>query len=228
MYGIHNGQIRGDARVWRASDFICIMHHCNMGLPGTVSSGPPLACFSYFDSNVDEKNECQIFSGVSFEILYDSLVYVGHKLSGNYLESMMIESPTMLEYAKYLSSYASFIISISAHPPPIPQIHLCSPLHRLIRIATRGVMEILGLDPYQSETQYLEGKIRVIAKRKQSGNAVAALLLLCCLFVSASWRSEKISGNKVETLLLLCCRFQNTYLQQGQQLQCPENRINQA
>ena len=43
---------------------------------------------------------------------------------------------------------------------------------RLIWLATRALMEILGLDPYQSETQYLEGKIRVSAKRHQSGNTV--------------------------------------------------------
>ncbi len=35
---------------------------------------------------------------------------------------------------------------------------------KLIWIATRGVMEILGLVPFQSETQYLEQKFRVIAE----------------------------------------------------------------
>jgi hypothetical protein len=57
-------------------------------------------------------------------------------------------------------------------------------------------MEILGLDPYQSETQYLEGFFRGIAEWKQSGN--------------------------------VGCRFQNPYLERGHQLQCPENRTNQA
>jgi hypothetical protein len=42
-------------------------------------------------------------------------------------------------------------------------------MHRLIWIATRGVMEILGLDPYQSETQY-QTKFGVPARRKYSGN----------------------------------------------------------
>lgn len=32
-------------------------------------------------------------------------------------------------------------------------------------------MEILGLVPFQSETQYLEQKFRVIAEWQQSGNA---------------------------------------------------------
>lgn len=86
----------------------------------------------------------------------------------------MVESPTIPEYAKYLSSYALFIITISAYSTPFPQIHLCSPLHRLIRIATRGVMEILGLDPYQSETQYP----KVFFETLRSGDKVDACLRL--------------------------------------------------
>ena len=70
-------------------------------------------------------------------------------------------------------------------------------------------MDILGLDPYQSQTQYLEENFRGIAKWKQSGNAVAAPLLLCCTFVSSSPNSSKNSGNKTAT----CCRLYNPYLQ---------------
>jgi hypothetical protein len=50
-----------------------------------------------------------------------------------------------------------------------------APMHTLIRIAMRGGMEILGLDPYQSETQYLEGFLRDIAERRQSGYLSASL-----------------------------------------------------
>jgi len=51
-------------------------------------------------------------------------------------------------------------------------------MHSLIWIATRGVMEILGLDPYQSETQYLERFLRAIAKRKYGGNLFPLLFPL--------------------------------------------------
>ena len=123
---------------------------------------------------------------------------------------MKLESATMLEYVTYLSPYALRIISISGHSTPFPQIHLWSPLHRLIRIATRAVMEILGLDPYQSQTQYLEGNFRGIAKWKQSGNAVAALLLLCCTFVSASPNSSKNKRKQNWQHVAVC---HNPYLQ---------------
>ena len=166
-----------------------------MGSPGTLSSGPHLAAFSYCDSNVGEKNESRLFSEISLETLYDSLEYVGHKLRRNYLESMMVKSVTMPEYAKYLSSYTSFNITISAYPTPFPQIHLCSPLHRLIRIATRGVMEILGLDPYQSETQCLEGFFRDVAEWRQSG----CMSPPCLLSVSTVYGKSERSGYKVET-----------------------------
>jgi len=42
------------------------------------------------------------------------------------------------------------------------------------RIGTEALMEILGLDPYQSETQYLEQNLRGIA----IGNIVE---IRCCL-----------------------------------------------
>jgi hypothetical protein len=75
------------------------------------------------------------------------------------------------------------------------------------------MMEILGLDPYQSQTQYLQEKIGVRTEWKQSGNAVAALWPLSCLFVASLDRFAKTSGNKEATLLLLCCQYQITYLQ---------------
>jgi hypothetical protein len=56
-------------------------------------------------------------------------------------------------------------------------------------------MEILGLDPYQSETQYLQPIFQIGWKRQQRGNGVAVLLPLqaaiwrkaatSCLFVAA-------------------------------------------
>jgi hypothetical protein len=95
------------------------------------------------------------------------------------------------------------------HFPVLPPIHhspsssRVTPHVRLIELATRGVMEILGLVPYQSQTQYLDEKPRATEewkysgnmlplyfhsrsclpkKRKQSGN----MFPLCFLFVSSS------------------------------------------
>jgi len=62
------------------------------------------------------------------------------------------------------------------------------------RIATRALVEILGLDPYQSETQYLEEKFRVPTKRKQSEK----LFPLCFLFISTSGHICLRSGNIAE------------------------------
>ncbi len=91
---------------------------------------------------------------------------------------------------------------------------------RLIWIATRGVMEILGLVPSQSETQYLEEKFRVIFKRQQSGN----VLLLCCRSVAAFFVPNPLSGNKQAT----CCRFAIPYVQWRPRLQCQANPTNRA
>jgi hypothetical protein len=70
---------------------------------------------------------------------------------------------------------------------------------RLIWIATRGVMEILGLVPCQSETQYLEEEFRVPVERQQSGN----MLLLRCRSVAAFPGQNPVSGNRLAT----CCRL---------------------
>ena len=59
-------------------------------------------------------------------------------------------------------------------------------MHRLIRIATRGVMEILGLDPYQSQTQYLQAKLGAIAERRQSGDCHRFVSSLSPLLVKSS------------------------------------------
>ena len=59
-----------------------------------------------------------------------------------------------------------------------------TPMHRLIELGIRGVMDILGLDrslPIQSQTQYLDENIRVTAEWQQRGNEVAT----CCCFVAA-------------------------------------------
>jgi hypothetical protein len=93
----------------------------------------------------------------------------------------------------------------------------------LIRIATRGVMEILGLDPYQSETQYLEGKFRALAKRIYSGNPFP----LCFLFISTPGHVCLKSGNIAEIFFHFCFHFRIAHHQWRQQLQCLENHINQ-
>jgi len=77
----------------------------------------------------------------------------------------------------------------------------------LIWIAKRGMMEILGLVPCQSETQYLEGKIRALAKRKYSGNPFP----LCFLFISTFNYYGPKSENMVEIYFHLPNR---NYLQQ--------------
>ncbi len=60
-----------------------------------------------------------------------------------------------------------------------------SPLASLC-LATRGVMEILGLDPYQSQTQYLEEKHREPGNRKLTGNKFP----LRFRFISACYRFQ--------------------------------------
>jgi hypothetical protein len=82
-------------------------------------------------------------------------------------------------------------------------------MHRLILIATRALMEILGLDPYQSETQYLEGKFRALAKRKYSGN----LFPLCFLFISTCDHGCPISGNIAEIFFHFRFHFSTTHRQ---------------
>ncbi len=91
---------------------------------------------------------------------------------------------------------------------------------RLIWTATRGVMEILGLEKHQSETQYLEGKFRVNFEWQQSGN----VLLLCCRSVAAFFDPNPLSGNKQAT----CCRFAIPYIQWRHRLRCQANPTNRA
>jgi hypothetical protein len=91
-------------------------------------------------------------------------------LSKAYLLSMMLDSELMLEYGKNWNPYALSADSISAHPKPFSHSRRLSSLPALITVATRGVMEILGLDPYQSQTQYLGLFDRDSGHRKYSGN----------------------------------------------------------
>ena len=95
-------------------------------------------------------------------------------------------------------------------------------MHRLILIATSALMEILGLDPYQSETQYLEGKFRALAKRKYSGNPFP----LYFLFISTSRHFCPKSGNIAEIFFHFYFHFRIAHHQWRQQLQCPENHFN--
>jgi hypothetical protein len=77
----------------------------------------------------------------------------------------------------------------------------------LIRVAKRVVMEILGFG-LQSETQYLEDFLRVIAERKQSGNtfppcflSVPALLPLTAVIVSiAETKRQQVSTSETSNL----------------------------
>jgi hypothetical protein len=142
------------------------------------------------------------------------------------MESMMIKIDMMPDYRSYLSEFKSCITEPQTYLMPFSQVRYWAHFHRSCKIAPIAMMEILGLDPYQSQTQYLQAKIGVRTKWKQSGNAVAALWLLSCLFVASLDRFAKTSGNKEATLLLLCCQYQTTYLQRGHKLPCPENHIN--
>jgi hypothetical protein len=138
-------------------------------------------------------------------------------------ESTVEKFAMMPKYQGCLSSSAWSIIEIWLHSIPLFQVHRWSHFHRLFKIAPIAAMDILGLDPYQSQTQYLQAKFGVITKWKQSGNAVAAPWLLSCRFVASSSHFEKTSGNKEATLLLLCCQYHNTYLQRGHKLTCTGN-----
>ena len=114
-------------------------------------------------------------------------------------ESRVFESEMLLEYGRHLSSYAPCTTSTSGRSAPFSYFHLWLPLHRSLWIGTRGVMEILGLDPYQSQTQYLEGFLRDFPERIQSGY----LSPLCIFSVSTQWeKSAKEwihSGDKADT-----------------------------
>jgi hypothetical protein len=102
-------------------------------------------------------------------------------------------------------------------PLPFLSSELGASKRRLIRVVREAHMENLGLDPSQSETQYLQAIFQIVWKRQQRGNGVAALLPLeaailrkgavCCLFVAASVASllplgmmPRISGNKAATV----------------------------
>lgn len=141
------------------------------------------------------------------------------------MESMMAKTDVLSEYPCYPSSFAACIIEIWAHSTPFSQIRLWARFHGSCKIAPSASYGNSGIGPFQFQTQYLQAKIGVRTKWKQSGNAVAALWPLSCLIVASLDRFAKTSGNKVETLLLLCCQYQITYLQRGQKLPCPENHI---
>ncbi len=67
-------------------------------------------------------------------------------------------------------------------------------MRRLIRIGREALREILGLVPFQSQTQYLEGFLRAIAKRKYSGNPFP----LYFLFISTLFPLPAVSAGTVE------------------------------
>ena len=132
------------------------------------------------------------------------------------IESTLEKFAMMPESQNYPSIFASCIIEIWAHPSPFCLVRHWAHFHRSFKIAPIAMMEILGLDPYQSQTQYLQAKIGVRTKWKQSGNAVIASLPQRIRFVSTSSCSKKKSGDKADTLLLLCSLDPITYLKGGQ------------
>jgi hypothetical protein len=132
------------------------------------------------------------------------------------MESMIVKTDVLTEYRGYLRSFAACILEIWAQSTAFSQVRYWAHFHRSCQIAPIAMMEILGLDPYQSQTQYLQAKIGVRTKWKQSGNAVVASLPQRIRFVSTSSCSKKKSGDKADTLLLLCSLDPITYLKGGQ------------
>jgi len=60
-------------------------------------------------------------------------------------------------------------------------------------------MEILGLVPCQSETQYLEQRVREVVERQQSGN----MLPVCCRFFRCDRWKRQQRGNALPLLKAL-------------------------
>jgi hypothetical protein len=82
-------------------------------------------------------------------------------------------------------------------------------MHRLIWIATRGVMEILGLDPYQSETQYLQPIFQI----GWSGNKMEKYFRLISTLLPLRFHLTVVVATKrkyVSALLPLYFRFVST------------------
>jgi hypothetical protein len=129
------------------------------------------------------------------------------------MESMMIKIEMMPDYRSYLTEFESCMIGRQTYLTPFSHVHHWAHFHRSFKIAPIASYGNSGIGPFQSQTQYLQAKIGVKTKWKQSGNAVAALWPLSCLFVASRDRFAKTSGNKEATLLLLCCQYQVTYLQ---------------
>ncbi len=112
---------------------------------------------------------------------------------------MMGTLAMMSEYQEPFNSRAVCSLTIPAEPTPFLPFEVWASFRRLIKIGRDVLMEVLGLDPYQSQTQYLEGFFRGIEGWKQSGNGVAALFPPCCHIVSTFPSFRKKSGNKEET-----------------------------
>ena len=96
------------------------------------------------------------------------------------------------------------VFTAKYHHVPAESPSRITPLYRLSLIGTEALMEILGLDPYQSETQYLDGKLRAIGERQQRVN----LLLACDGSVAAFSHQSRSRGNKGAT----CCRFKTVHV----------------
>ena len=93
------------------------------------------------------------------------------------------------------------------HVPGSSSLNRIPPLHALSLIGTEALMEILGLVPSQSETQYLQLKLGAIAERPQSINK----LPLCDGSVAAFFDPSHSRGNNAAT----CCRNKIIHVQRS-------------
>ena len=76
----------------------------------------------------------------------------------------------------------------------------------------------------QPETQYLEGILRCIAERRQSGN-LFPLCLLSVSTISANSRKKWIQSGDIEDT---CFHFQITYLNEWLMIQCLASHFNRV
>ena len=132
------------------------------------------------------------------------------------LISMKIESDVLLEYETHLSPYTPCTTSRSGRSAPFSYSRLWSPLHRYIYICTEALMEILGLDPYQSQTQYLEGFFRDFPERRRSGY----LSPLCLFSVSTQWEKSGKSGYTMETRRIHVSTFKLSIINKPLRIRC--------
>jgi len=115
----------------------------------------------------------------------------------------------IIEYKFRSHSFRHCFERLLMHIAVLAQIHhsasssMVTPHVRLIVLGREALMEILGLVPYQSQTQYLEKNLRAIAERQQRGN----LLLLCFRSPGVFPIQRQQSGNLFPPCFRFCIRF---------------------